>query len=371
MSVSLLDLKREWEEVALEVKEKWEKVFSTMRLFNGENLLAFEKEVAEYLGSQFAYGVGSGSDALLLGLIACRIGPGDQVILHANAFAADVEAIKWAGAQPILVDAKESDFGPDPNQVEKAITPQTKALMVVHMYGHPVEMEPLLEICEKRGLALIEDASHAHGAEFRGKKVGTFGKVGCFSCGVVKNLNALGDAGFAVTNDPEVAHRLNYLRVHGQVKKNDHHFYGFNSRLDELQAVILRIRLKRLEEKNQRRREIAQIYSQAFREIEGLALPPQDGPEKKSVYHRYIIRTPERDRLMAYLKERGIGTGIYYPVPLHLQKAWHMEGYPAGPFPVSERLTKESLAIPIFPEMRDEEIDEVIQAVREFFGERT
>ncbi len=368
MSVPLLDLKREWEEVASQVKEEWEKVFSTMRLFNGENLLAFEGEVADYLGAKYAYGMGSGSDALLLGLIACGIGPGDKVILHANAFAADVEAIKWVGAQPILVDARESDFGPDPDQVEKAITHHTKALMVVHMYGHPVDMDPFLEICGKRGLVLIEDASHAHGAEYQGKRVGTLGKVGCFSCGVVKNLNALGDAGFAVTSDPEVAPVLSYLRVHGQVKKNDHHFYGFNSRLDELQAVVLRIRLKRLEEKNQRRREIARIYARAFREIEGLTLPPQDTPDKKSVYHRYVIRTPERDRLAAYLKERGIGTGVYYPVPLHLQKAWLREGYLRGSFPVSERLTRESLAIPIFPEMKDEEIHEVIQAVRGFFG---
>jgi dTDP-4-amino-4,6-dideoxygalactose transaminase len=368
LSVPLLDLKREWEEVAQEVKEEWEKVFTSMRLFNGENLLAFEKEVAGYLGSQYAYGMGSGSDALLLALIACGIGPGDQVILHANAFAADVEAIKWAGARPVLVDAREEDFGPDPEQVEQAITPHTKALMVVHMYGHPVEMNPLLGICEKHGLLLIEDASHAHGAEYRGKKVGTLGKVGCFSCGVVKNLNALGDAGFAVTDDPEVAHRLNFLRVHGQVKKNDHHFYGFNSRLDELQAVILRARLKRLEGKNQRRREIAGIYSQALGGIEGLTLPPQDPLHKKSVYHRYVVRTPQRDRLMAYLKERGIGTGIYYPVPLHLQKAWVHEGYPRGSFPVSERLCRESLAIPLFPEMREEEIQKVIEAIKGFFG---
>ena len=368
MGVTLLDLKREWEEIASEVKEEWERVFSTMRLFNGENLQAFEKEVAEYLGSQYVYGVGSGSDALLLGLVACGIGPGDQVILQANAFVADAEAIKWAGARPVLVDAREEDFGPDPEQVEEAITPQTKALMVVHMYGHPVEMDPLLEICERHGLILIEDASHAHGAEYRGKKVGTLGKVGCFSCGVVKNLNALGDAGFASTDNPEVAHRLNYLRVHGQVKKNDPHFYGFNSRLDEIQAVVLRARLKRLEKKNQRRREIARIYSQALGDVEGLIPPPLDPPHKKSVYHRYVIRTPQRDRLAAYLKERGMGTGIYYPIPLHLQKAWAHEGYPRGNFPVSERLCREGLAIPLFPEMRDQEIEEVIQAVRSFFG---
>jgi len=368
LSVPLLDLKREWEEVAPDVREEWERVFSTMRLFNGENLLAFEREVADYLGAKYAYGVGSGSDALLLGLIACGIGPGDEVILQANGFAANVEAIKWAGAVPVLVDIKESDFGPDPHQVEEAITSATRALMVVHMYGHPVEMDSLLEICERRGLVLMEDASHAHGAEYRGKRVGTFGKVGCFSTGVVKNLNALGDAGFAVTDDPEVAHRLDYLRVHGQVRKNDHHFYGFNSRMDELQAVVLRVRLRKLEKKNERRREIARIYFHVFRDIADLILPPLDPPWKKSVYHRYVIRTPQRDALADYLKEGGIGTGIYYPVPLHLQKAWETEGYLCGSFPVSEKLAREILAVPLFPEMREDEMQEVIERVKGFWG---
>ncbi len=368
MSVPLLDLKRSWAEIENEVKGEWEKVFSTMKLFNGENLIAFEKEIAQYLGSTYAYGVGSGTDALTLGLIACGVGLGDEVIIHANAFVAAVEAVKHCGATPVLVDMNERDFGPDVEQVKGAITPKTKAMIVVHMYGHPVEMDPILKICREYEIILIEDASHAHGAEYKGKKVGTFGKVGAFSCGVVKNLNALGDAGFVVTDDEEIAFKLNYLRVHGQVKKNDHHFYGFNSRLDEIQAVVLRARLRRLDEKNKKRREIASLYQEALSNINDLILPPADPPYKKSVYHRYVIRTPRRDELISYLKEKGIGTGIYYPVPLHMQRAWKEEGYPEYHLPVSERVAKESLAIPLFPEMSDSEVEEVIDAVRNFFG---
>ncbi len=367
MKIPLLDLKRDWHEIREEVEKGWQEVTSSMRLLNGKNLLALEEEMARYFGVRFAYGVGSGTEALWLALIACGIGPGDEVILQANAFAADVEAIKWAGARPVLVDIQEKDFGPDPEKIRAAITPRTRALMVVHMYGHPLETESLLELADQHGLILIEDASHAHGAEYRGRKVGTFGKVGCFSCGVVKNLNALGDAGLVITDDPEIAHRLKYLRVHGQVHKNDHHFYGFNARLDELQAVVLRARLKRLDTKNKRRREIARRYQQALSDIKGLHLPPEEDEIKKPVFHRYVVRTSRRDELKAYLKERGIGTGIYYPVPLHLQPAWKAEGYPTYKLPVSERIAQEILAIPLFPEMEEIEIEEVCAAIRAFF----
>jgi len=371
MAVPLLDLKRDWPEIREEVEAGWRRVTETMRLLNGENLLAFEEEVARFFGSRFAYGVGSGTAALWLALIACGIGPGDEVLVQANGFAADVEAIIWAGAYPVLVEAEEEFFGPDPEAVRQAIGPRTKALMVVHMYGHPARIEELSEICARHGLVLIEDASHAHGAEYKGRKIGTFGKVGCFSCGPVKNLNALGDAGFVLTDDEEVAHRLRYLRVHGQVRKNDHHFYGFNSRLDEIQAVVLRARLRRLMVKNERRREISEIYRRHLRGIADLRLPPEDGPERRSAYHRFVVFTSRRDELRAFLRERGIGTGIYYPVPLHLQPAWRAAGFPEmpeGTFPVAERLCREGLALPLFPEMSKEEIEEVIGAVREFFG---
>lgn len=367
MAVPLLDLKRDWREIREEVEAGWRRVTETMRILNGENLLAFEEEAARFFGTQYAFGVGSGTEALWLGLIACGVGRGDEVIVQANGFAADVEAIVWAGARPVVVDMEEDSLGPDPEAVRAAVTPRTKALLVVHMYGHPVNLEPLLDICERQGLILIEDASHAHGAEFRGRKIGTFGKVGCFSCGPVKNLNAIGDAGLVITDDEEVAFKLRYLRVHGQVKKNDHHFYGFNSRLDELQAVVLRARLRRLNERNERRRQWADRYRKALSGVGDLRMPPEDGPERLSVYHRFVVRTSRRDELMAFLKERGIGTGIYYPEPLHRQKAWREAGFPELSLPVSERVTKESLAIPIFPELTESEFEEVASAIKAFF----
>ncbi len=365
--VPLLDLKRDWPEIKEEVEEGWREVTSSMRLLNGPYLKAFEEEAARYFGVPFAYGVGSGTEALWLALIACGLGPGDEVLVQANAFVADVEAIKWAGATPVLVDIRD-DYGPDPEEIKKNLSSRTKALLVVHLYGHPLEMEEILSLCQEYGLFLIEDASHAHGAEYKGRKVGTFGQVGCFSCGVVKNLNALGDAGLVVTSNPEIAHKLKYLRVHGQVRKNDHEFYGFNARLDEIQAVVLRARLKRLEIKNKRRREIAAFYRERLSDLEGLRLPPLGDEERKPVFHRYVIRTKRRDELMEFLRAQGIGTGIYYPIPLHLQPAWQKEGYPTYHLPRSEEVAKEILAIPLFPELRLEEMEEVVEAVRSFFA---
>ncbi len=367
MKVPLLDLRREWEEIEGEVREGWDRVLSTMRLLNGENVELFEREMAEYLGCRYVLGVASGTDALMLSLIACGVGEGDEVLVQANAFAADVEAIKWVGAVPVPVDITE-DYGPDFDAIDEVISPKTRAFLVVHMYGRPVDMDRVMEVCTRHNLILIEDASHAHGAMFKGKKVGTFGKAGAFSCGVVKNLGALGDAGFVATDDPEVAHKVKYLRVHGQVTKNDHKFYGFNSRLDELQAVVLRVKLRRLDEKNRMRREIAVRYREAFRDVDGLIPFPPDDNLRFTVYHRYVVRTPKRDELREFLKGRGIGTGIHYPLPIHRQEAWRLEGYPSRSLPVSERICDEILSIPLFPEMREDEVDYVIESVREFFG---
>lgn len=348
-----------------ELHREWSRALEKMQLLNGENLSAFEKEIADYLGVRYAYGVASGSDALLLALVACGIGEGAEVIIHANAFVAAVEAIHWAGARPVLVDMREEDFGPAVQEIEGKITERTKGIIVVHMYGHPVDLGPIVEICKRRGLILIEDCSHAHGAEYRGRKVGSFGKVGCFSCGVVKNLNAFGDAGFCVTDDPEVADRLNYLRVHGQRERNHHAFYAFNSRLDELQAIVLRIKLRYLDRDNERRGEIARRYHAAFASLAEVIPPPLD-KGKKSVYHRYVIRSTKRDQLMKYLQSQGVGVGIQYPIPLHLQEAWKDRGYGDYHLPVAERVAGEILSLPMYPELREEEVDYVIEKVEEF-----
>ena len=333
MRVPLLDLKRVRARIKEELFEEWSRVLEDMQLLGGRNVKAFEEEIASYLGARYAFGVASGSDALLLALLACGVGEGDEVILHANAFVAAVEAIKWTGAKPVLVDMKEEDFGPDPGQVEERITERTKALLIVHMYGHPVTMEPIMELKEKYGIKLIEDCSHAHGAEYRGRKVGTFGDVGCFSCGVVKNR---------------------------------HLFYGFNSRLDELQAVVLRIRLRSLDEENRRRREIARFYSEAFSFMEEV-LPPPDFDDRLSVYHRYVVRAKDRDRLISFLAEKGVGTGIHYPQPLHLQEAWEREGFERYHLPISERVSSQILSLPIYPELTDGEAEYVAEKVKEFY----
>jgi len=238
--------------------------------------------------------------------------------------------------------------------------------LVVHMYGHPVDLGPIVEICKRNHLRLIEDCSHAHGAEYKGKKVGTFGDVGCFSCGVVKNLNAFGDAGFCLTDDPDIAEKLNLLRIHGQRQRNQHIFYGFNSRLDELQAVVLRIKLRDLDKDNDKRGEIAQRYAEAFSSLEEVTPPPMD-TEKRSVYHRYVIRTSKRDELMKYLQSQGIGVGIHYPSPLHKQQAWKQNGYGEYHLPVAERISGQILSIPMFPELREEETEYIIGKIEDFF----
>jgi dTDP-4-amino-4,6-dideoxygalactose transaminase len=233
------------------------------------------------------------------------------------------------------------------------------------MYGYPVDLKPVVEICQKKGLLLIEDCSHAHGAEYQGEKVGTFGAVGCFSCGPVKNLNAFGDAGFCITDDPAIAEKLNFLRVHGQKEKNQHALYGFNSRLDELQAVVLRIKLRGLDADNAKREEIARRYAEAFSAIKGIIPPPMD-KDKKSVYHRYVIRSPHRDELRKYLQEQGIGVGIQYPIPLHKQYAWKEMGYGDYHLPVAERVATEILSIPMYPELENEEVAYIITKIKEF-----
>jgi len=370
MKIPLLDLSRQYPKIKEELHREWSRVLQTMKLLKGDNLAAFQDEIAAYLGARYAYGMASGSDTLLLGLAACGIGAGDEVILHANAFIAAVEAIRWTGAKPILVDMQEKDFGPVPKQIEERITEKTKALLVVHMYGHPVELGPIVELCKKKGLRLIEDCSHAHGAEYKGKKVGTFGDVGCFSCGVVKNLNAFGDAGFCITDDPAIAEKLDLLRVHGQKEKNQHNLYGFNSRLDELQAVVLRIKLRNLDKDNSRREEIARSYAEAFSSLDGIIPPPLD-KDKKSVYHRYVIRTPRRDELMDYLRSQGIGVGIQYPTPLHKQEAWGKRGYGEYHLPVAEQVAQEILSIPMYPELQKEEVEYIITKIEEFFRTKT
>ncbi|HXQ22812.1 MAG TPA: DegT/DnrJ/EryC1/StrS family aminotransferase [Candidatus Acidoferrales bacterium] len=363
--IPLLDLKREHTGIQQELQEAWSATLATMHLLKGENVGAFEREIAAYIGTPYARGVASGTDALLLAVLGLGIGPGDEVIIHANAFAAAVEAVHHAGAQPVLVDVEADGLGPDAAALAHAITARTKAVIVVHLYGSPLQLAPVEALVARHALSLIEDGSHAHGAGRDGRMVGTIGRAGCFSAGVVKNLGAYGDAGFITTSDAQLFERLRLLQTHGQEKKNHHVLYGFNSRLDELQAAVLRVKLRHLEARNRRRREIAAYYASRFANLD--VRVPREHPGEVHVYHQYVIRTAQRDRLRAHLERAGVESGIHYPVPLHRQPAW-LRRYGESPrLPRAERLAEEILSLPVFPDLTDAEVARVADAVVSFF----
>jgi UDP-N-acetyl-3-dehydro-alpha-D-glucosamine 3-aminotranferase len=366
MPVPLLDLSRELQAIGTVIQEQWQHLLERPQFLNGAQVRLFEQEMAVFLGVSHIVGTASGTEALILGLAACGIGEGDEVILPANAFVAALEAVWWLKARPVLVDIQPWDLGPNPEQVRRRLTRKTKALIVVHMYGLPVGLAPLLEICRTGGLHLIEDCSHAHGATYHGKRVGSFGTVGCFSAGVVKNLGACGEAGFVATHDAIIARRLRLLRAHGQEEKNVHLLYGTNGRLDEIQAAVLRIKLRSLDDRNARRRAIAQAYTAAFTPLD--LTPPWEDSQRTGVYHQYVIRIRQRDALRAHLCERGIETGIHYPTALHQQPAWQARYRRTLAFPRAERVAREILSLPVFPDLSQEEIDTVVEGVQSFFA---
>jgi dTDP-3-amino-3,4,6-trideoxy-alpha-D-glucose transaminase len=332
----------------------------------GPEVEAFERELAAALGAKDAVAVANGTDALQLGLRALCVGEGDEVVTTSISAAFSALAIQQAGARPVFVDVDERTLTLDPACVEAALTPRTKALLPVHLYGHPAQMGPLIELADRRGLALLEDACQAHGALYEGRPVGTLRGargIGALSFYPTKNLGALGDGGAVLVNDPALAVRLRQLRNGGQSNRYRHESFGINSRLDELQAAILRVSLAELERCNARRRELAAFYR---RELAGAGLAlHQEQPYARAVNHLFVVRHPRRDALAAALAERGIGTLIHYPIPLHLQPAFAWLGGRAGDLPVAERATAEVLSLPLYPELRDEQAAEVVQAVRD------
>src|SRR5262245_45481656 len=313
--VALLDLTREYHAHRRELLAACERVLDRMHLLGGEEVRAFESEMAAYLGVRHVRGVASGTDALMLAILAAGLGADDEILIQANAFIAAVEAIHRIGARPVATDIRLADLGPDVDDIVARLTPRTRAILVVHLHGLPVDLRPLLAVAREHGLVVIEDCSHAHGARLNGRCVGSFGVAGAFSLGVVKNLAAYGDAGLVSTDDAGLAERVKLLGTHGQVKKNEHAFYGGNSRLDELHAAMLRV----LDSRNRRRAEIAAYYTDRLRDV--VATPPEDA-HRVHVYHQYVIRTPERETLRGYLGAWDIETGIHYPVPVHHQPAW-------------------------------------------------
>ena len=366
MQIPLVDLRANYAGIKDEVRAAIDEILEGMQLTIGPNVRAFDEEWARFCGSKHAVGVGSGTDALQLAIRALGIAPGDEVITVSHTFFATAEAIYYSGARPIFVDVEERTFNMDVAQIEDRITPRTKAIIPVHLYGRTLDMKRLLEIANDHHVAVIEDAAQAHGAMLdTGKKAGTAGRFGCFSYYCSKNLGAYGEAGSIVTDDDDLAVELRQLREHGQVTRYFHPIVGYNARLDEIQAAVLRIKLRRLDAWNSRRRAVARLYSSLLRDCG--VITPED-PGDRHVWHIYAIRVPggKRDAMKDFLWERGIGTGIHYPVPIHLQDASRFLGYREGELPVTERLAKEVLSLPMYPELTDEQAGYVADAVTAF-----
>ena len=369
MEIPLLDLTRKYRSIENELKQRWDTIFLTIKLFNGSNLAAFEKEFAAYCGVKHAVGVASGTDAIHLSLEALNVERGREVILPAHAPAPVIEPVITRGAIPVLVDKAVGDYGPDLESLARSINPKTTAIIAVHMLGLPCDMGAILEIARRQNVPVIEDASQAQGAVYRGRRAAGWGAITPMSLGPVKNLASYGDAGAVLTNDEGLAQHIQLLRVHGQAEKYDHAIYGWNSRLDELQAAVLRVKLPTLDQDNARRAAIASEYSHCFRDLP-LTLPPQFA-DRTSVYHQYVIETPERGSLKKFLNNRGIGTGLYYPQPLHQHGAWKARNLPVYSLPEAERYSRENLAIPVFAELEDKEVAYIISTVREYFASRS
>jgi dTDP-4-amino-4,6-dideoxygalactose transaminase len=364
MNIKLVGLQRQYQPLKGEILAEIERVLDDMHLFLGKNVCAFEGEFADYCGARHAIGVGSGTDALHLALWALDIGPGDEVITVSHTFMATAEAIAMVGATPVFVDVDPHHYTMAVDQVEAAITPRTRAILPVHLYGQAADMDPLLDIAQRHNLPVIEDASQAQGCEYKGRRVGTLGTIGCFSLYLSKNLGAYGEAGIITTNDDDLCERLRMIRDHGSRAKNHHLLMGTNARLDELQAAVLRVKLRHLDAWNEARRRNAHLYAEALRGT-GVQTPVERG-DGKHVYYVYVVRTPDRDGLRDYLNGAGIGAAVHYPIPVHLQPACTRYGVAAGALPHTERLVGEILSLPMYPELRGDEITHIADRVRAY-----
>ncbi|MEP6743245.1 MAG: DegT/DnrJ/EryC1/StrS family aminotransferase [bacterium] len=369
MNVPLLDLRGQHVLLRPQLVEAVARVIDTQRFVLGPEVEELEKEVADYCTTAFAVGCASGSDALLLALMALDLKPGDEVITSPFTFFATGSAITRPGGQPKFVDIDPSTYNIDPSQVETAITPRTRAIVPVHLYGQCAQMDPILEIASGRGLPVIEDAAQAIGGEDKGRRAGSMGQIGCFSFYPTKNLGGVGDGGMLVTGDSQLAARLRRLRVHGGTTEYHHDEVGINSRLDAVQAAVLRVKLQYLDEWSEARRSKAEVYNRLFRETPlGYELiPPFIRPDTRHIFHQYVVRVPKyRDEMMKHLSQHGIGSKVYYPVPLHLQKCFEYLGNRVGQFPEAERAAEETLALPCFPELTEEQQRFVVEVLAAF-----
>jgi dTDP-4-amino-4,6-dideoxygalactose transaminase len=365
MKVPFLDLNSQIESIGNEISVAMKQVIKSCAFAGGPFVEQFEEEFAAFCQCKTAIGVGSGTEALWLSLVALGIGPGDEVITVPNTFIATAEAISFTGARPVFIDIDEKTYNMNPALIEAAITPKTKAVIPVHLYGQPADMDPIMEISRRHNLYVVEDACQSHGAEYNKKKAGCIGDAGCFSFYPGKNLGAFGEAGAVVTNDAELAVKIRRLRDHGQTKKYYHTMVGWNGRMDGLQGAILSVKLKHLKAWNEGRRKNAQKYDDLLSGIEGIAVPIQ-AEYAKHVYHLYVIRVKDRDVLLKVLDKKGIQCGIHYPVPVHLQQAYNFLGLKKGSYPVSEDYSNDILSLPMFPELSEEQIEYVAHEIASF-----
>lgn len=343
-----------------EIDEAIQRVLTRGRYILGDEVSGFEDEFAAYVGAKFGIGVGSGTEALHLALAACEVGAGDEVITVSHTAVATVSAIELAGALPVLVDIEPAYYTLDPAKLEAAITPRTKAVIPVHLYGQAADLASIIEIAHRHNLRVIEDCAQAHGAIYQGKRVGSWGDMACFSFYPTKNLGALGDGGMLVTSDMKLAERARLLREYGWAERYVSHFPGWNTRLDEIQAAVLRVKLRYLDKDNARRIHLAEIYRRS------LDNAPSQRPGTKHVFHLYVIRCPQRSDLQRFLLSRGIGTLVHYPVPIHLQLAYRGRLPGAESLPETERAASEVLSLPMYPQLSDEQVAIVLDALHDY-----
>lgn len=366
MTIPFLNLKAQYDALKSEILPAVEAALASGHYILGPNVKAFEDEIATYTGTKHGVGVNSGSDALTLALRALDIGPGDEVITTPFTYIAPAESIHQMGAKIVFADIDPGTLCLDPKEVARRITPHTKAIIAVHLFGQTADLAALQQLAANRGIHLIEDCAQAIGARSATHQAGSFGAMGCFSFYPTKNLGADGDGGMVVTKDDALAKKLRMLRVHGIERRYYHDLHGFNSRLDELQAAILRVKLKHLDAWNHRRRAIAERYTSGFA---GLPVAtPVTAPGNHHIFHVYAIQTNRRDELQQHLERNGVPTLIYYPLPLHLQKVYADCGWSEGDFPVSEATSKQILPLPMYPELTDAQVDYVVRTVRGYFS---
>ena len=362
MEIPQFRLDLQYKSIKEEIDNAIEKVNEKGWFILGEEVKNFEKEFSEYSQIKYGIGVGSGTDAIRLSLMALGIKQDDEVITVANTAIAGIAAIRSSNINPTFADIDKESYNIDPNKIEQKITKKTKAIIPVHLYGQSCDIKPILEIAEKHNLKIIEDCAQAHGSLYNNKKVGSFGDLSCFSFYPSKNLGCYGDGGMILTNNEEWCEKLSILRNYGQQKRYYSIMHGINSRLDEIQAAILRVKLKYLDQWNKKRREIAKFYNET---LKGFVLPAEK-PYAKHVYHLYVIRSKKRDKLKEFLKNNGIGTEIHYPIPMHLQPAYQDLNIKEGALPITEKFSKEILSIPIYPELKEEELHTIASLMNKF-----